>query len=61
MLCHVTMITWQVSFTTRGGHVFTGRHAIVTGTPVALNAHISWEPPLPEGTRAMLASARIGG
>lgn len=49
-----------VRFETRAGSIYRGRYAILTGTPVALSTHISWQPPLPLGVRHMLKSARIG-
>jgi len=50
----------SVEFTTAAGRVFKGRYAIITGTPVALSTHLSWEPPLPTGVERMLKSSRIG-
>ena len=50
----------SVSFTTQDGRTFRGKYAIVTGTPVALSTHLTWEPPLPAAAAASLRSARIG-
>jgi len=49
-----------VEFTTAAGRTFKGRYAIITGTPVALSTHLSWEPPLPTGVERMLKSSHIG-
>ena len=49
-----------VRFVTAGGDIYRGRYALLTGTPVALSTHLSWEPPLPAGADAMLRRARIG-
>eukprot|EP00658_Telonema_sp_P-2_P070197 TRINITY_DN59784_c0_g1_i5.p1 TRINITY_DN59784_c0_g1~~TRINITY_DN59784_c0_g1_i5.p1 ORF type:complete len:268 (+),score=41.05 TRINITY_DN59784_c0_g1_i5:146-949(+) len=50
----------QVQFITKQGHTYQAKYGIITGTPVALNTHITWDPPLPPGTALMLGSARIG-
>ena len=50
----------QSRLVTANGDVYRGRYAILTGTPVALSTHLTWEPPLPAGADAMLRRARIG-
>ena len=50
----------SVSFTTIDGRTFRGKYAILTGTPVALSTHLTWEPPLPPAASTSLRSARIG-
>merc|ERR1719265_2845145 len=49
-----------VEFITNTSQIFRGRYAIITGTPVALSTHLSWDPALPDGVERMLKSAHIG-
>lgn len=50
----------SVEFTTREGRRYRGQYAIITGNPVSLSTHISWNPPLPHGVQHMLRAAHIG-
>merc|ERR1719453_2819066 len=50
----------SVEFVTLAGRRYRGRYAIITGTPVALSTHLSWDPALPTGVDRMLKSAHIG-
>jgi len=57
---HIRYSSNSVEFTTTKGRVFRGRYAIITGTPVALSTHLSWDPPLSAGVEKMLKSSHLG-
>eukprot|EP01062_Namystynia_karyoxenos_P028133 TRINITY_DN21381_c0_g1_i1.p1 TRINITY_DN21381_c0_g1~~TRINITY_DN21381_c0_g1_i1.p1 ORF type:complete len:580 (+),score=162.69 TRINITY_DN21381_c0_g1_i1:80-1741(+) len=49
-----------VTLVTQQGRLYTAQYAVMTGTPVALSVHISWDPPQPAIER-MLKASRVGG